>query len=218
MAHFAGLVAADLHPSPVPHADVVTTTTHKTMGGPRSALILCREEHARRIDSNVFPGHQGGPLMHAIAAKAVTLKMAGTAEFRERQVRTLVGAKALASRLLEEDAAAAGIGLVSRGTDVHLVLVDLRDSQLTGRDAEDALHRVDITVNRNSVPGDTRPPMVTSGLRIGTAALATRGFVSDDFVEVADLIAGVLTGTVNEEDVRLRVKALTSAYPLYPAL
>ena len=171
MAHFAGLVAAGLHPSPIPFADVVTTTTHKTLGGPRSALILCRDQHAKRIDSNVFPGQQGGPLMHAIAAKAVTLKLADTPEFRDRQLRTLQGAQTLAHRLLEPDATRAGIAAVSGGTDVHLVLVDLRNSALTGRGAEDALHDVGITVNRNAVPGDPRPPMITSGLRIGTPAV-----------------------------------------------
>jgi glycine hydroxymethyltransferase len=214
MAHFAGLVAAGLHPSPIPFADVVTTTTHKTLGGPRSALILCRDQHAKRIDSNVFPGQQGGPLMHAIAAKAVTLKLADTPEFRDRQLRTLQGAQTLAHRLLEPDATRAGIAAVSGGTDVHLVLVDLRNSALTGRGAEDALHDVGITVNRNAVPGDPRPPMITSGLRIGTAALATRGFGADDFAEVADLVAEVLTGAVDPEDARLRVKALTAAHPL----
>ena len=218
MAHFAGLVAAGLHPSPIPFADVVTTTTHKTLGGPRSALILCRDQHAKRIDSNVFPGQQGGPLMHAIAAKAVTLKLADTPEFRDRQLRTLQGAQTLAHRLLEPDATRAGIAAVSGGTDVHLVLVDLRNSALTGRGAEDALHDVGITVNRNAVPGDPRPPMITSGLRIGTAALATRGFGADDFAEVADLVAEVLTGAVDPEDARLRVKALTAAHPLYPSL
>ena len=218
MAHFAGLVAAELHPSPVPYADVVTTTTHKTLGGPRSAIILSRAEHARRIDSNVFPGHQGGPLVHAIAAKAVALKLATTEEFRERQVRTVLGAAILAARLLEEDAARAGIKVVSGGTDVHLVLVDLRNSELTGRAAEDALHEVGITVNRNAVPDDPRPPLVTSGLRIGTAALATRGFVGDDFAEVAHVIAGLLTGDLGLEEARPRVKALATAYPLYPNL
>src|SRR6266516_2158665 len=218
MAHFAGLVAAGLHPSPIPFADVVTTTTHKTLGGPRSALILCPDQHAKRIDSNVFPGQQGGPLMHAIAAKAVTLKLADTPEFRDRQLRTLQGAQTLAHRLLEPDATRAGIAAVSGGTDVHLVLVDLRNSALTGRGAEDALHDVGITVNRNAVPGDPRPPMITSGLRIGTAALATRGFGADDFAEVADLVAEVLTGAVDPEDARLRVKALTAAHPLYPSL
>src|SRR6266567_4151867 len=218
MAHFAGLVAAGLHPSPIPFADVVTTTTHKTLGGPRSALILCRDQHAKRIDSTVFPGQQGGPLMHAIAAKAVILKLADTPEFRDRQLRTLQGAQTLAHRLLEPDATRAGIAAVSGGTDVHLVLVDLRNSALTGRGAEDALHDVGITVNRNAVPGDPRPPMITSGLRIGTAALATRGFGADDFAEVADLVAEVLTGAVDPEDARLRVKALTAAHPLYPSL
>lgn len=215
MAHFAGLVAADLHPSPVPYADVVTTTTHKTLGGPRSALILCRQEHAKRIDSNVFPGQQGGPLLHAIAAKAVALKLATTEEFRERQRRTLQGAKVVAHRLLETDCSEAGIALVSGGTDVHLVLVDLRESLQTGRTAEDALHSVGITVNRNTVPGDPLPPMVTSGLRIGTAALATRGFDAQSFGDVADLIADVLRGAANTEKARAQVATLTARHPLY---
>ena len=218
MAHFAGLVATGLHPSPIPHADVVTTTTHKTLGGPRSAIILSRAEHARRIDSNVFPGQQGGPLMHAIAAKAVCLKLAATNEFHDRQLRTVQGAAILADRLIGDDVARAGIKVVSGGTDVHLVLVDLRDSRLTGRAAEDALHSVGITVNRNTVPVDPRPPMVASGLRIGTAALATRGFGSDDFVEVANLVAGTLTGDLDNDEARVRVKDLTAAHPLYPTL
>src|SRR5690606_811043 len=176
MAHFAGLVAAGLHPNPVPYADVVTTTTHKTLGGPRGGLILAKEELGKKINSAVFPGMQGGPLQHVIAAKAVALKVAASEEFAERQRRTLSGAKILAERLTQPDAAEAGIRVLTGGTDVHLVLVDLVNSELNGKEAEDRLHEIGITVNRNAVPNDPRPPMVTSGLRIGTPALATRGF------------------------------------------
>ncbi|MDT7805056.1 MAG: glycine hydroxymethyltransferase, partial [Actinomycetota bacterium] len=176
MAHFAGLVATGLHPSPVPHADIVTTTTHKTLGGPRGGLILCRQELAKKINSAVFPGQQGGPLEHVIAAKAVALKIAASEEFKERQQRTLDGSRILASRLSQADLAEAGVRVLTGGTDVHLVLVDLVQSTLDGQQAEDRLHEVGITVNRNAVPFDPRPPMITSGLRIGTPALATRGF------------------------------------------
>src|ERR671921_1519055 len=169
MAHFAGLVAADLHPSPVPHADVVTTTVHKTLGGARGGLILCREEYAKKINSAVFPGQQGGPLEHVIAAKAVAFKIAASDLFKERQRRTVEGAKAVAAALMK---AGQGVNVLTGGTDVHLALVDLRESELDGRQAEDRLHDVGITVNRNAVPFDPRPPMVTSGLRIGTPALA----------------------------------------------
>ena len=168
MAHFAGLVAAGLHPSPVPHAHVVTTTTHKTLGGPRGGVILSNAELAKKINSAVFPGQQGGPLEHVIAAKAVAFKVAATEEFKERQQRTLEGAKILAERLVQDDVAEAGVSVLSGGTDVHLVLVDLRNSELDGQQAEDRLHEVGITVNRNAIPNDPRPPMVTSGLRIGT--------------------------------------------------
>lgn len=226
MAHFAGLVAAGLHPSPVPYADVVTTTTHKTLGGPRGGVILCKEEYARKINSAVFPGQQGGPLEHVIAAKAVAFKIAASDGFRERQQRTLEGASILASRLLKDDVAAAGISVVNGGTDVHLVLVDLRDSELDGQQAEDRLHRVGITVNRNAVPFDPRPPMVSSGLRIGTPALATRGFGAEEFTEVADIIALALIGSTPEGDLdeattlelRRRVSALAASVPLYPHL
>ena len=187
MAHFAGLVAAGLHPSPVPHADVVSTTVHKTLGGPRSGMILAKEEWAKKLNSAVFPGQQGGPLMHAIAAKAVAMKIAGTEEFKERQQRTLDGARILAERLTAQDCAAAGVDVLTGGTDVHLVLADLRNSDMNGQEAEDLLHEVGITVNRNAVPNDPRPPMVTSGLRIGTPALATRGFDEAAFTEVADI-------------------------------
>src|SRR5215211_1744741 len=190
MAHFAGLVAAGLHPSPVPHAHVTTTTTHKTLGGPRGGVILTDDaDLAKKVNSAVFPGMQGGPLEHVIAAKAVAFKLAAGAEFRERQARTLAGARLLAERLGAADTAAAGVRVLTGGTDVHLVLVDLRDAELDGRQAEDRLHSIGITVNRNAVPSDPRPPMVTSGLRIGTPALATRGFDAHDFREVADVIA-----------------------------
>ena len=218
MAHFAGLVAAGLHPSPVPHADVVTTTTHKTLGGPRGGLILCREQYAKKINSAVFPGMQGGPLEHVIAAKAVALKIAASEEFRERQARTVEGAKILAERLLAEDCAKAGVRVLTGGTDVHLVLVDLVNSQLTGRDAEDLLHSVGITVNRNAVPNDPRPPMVTSGLRVGTPALATRGFQAEDFAEVADVIALALQPDPDIAALSARVRALADKHPLYPGL
>ncbi|GAA2270143.1 serine hydroxymethyltransferase [Kitasatospora cystarginea] len=221
MAHFAGLVAAGLHPSPVPYADVVTTTTHKTLGGPRGGVILSKAEFAKKINSAVFPGQQGGPLEHVIAAKAVAFKVAASEEFKDRQRRTLEGAKILAERLLQDDTAAAGVSVLSGGTDVHLVLVDLRNSELNGQDAEDRLHEVGITVNRNAVPNDPRPPMVTSGLRIGTPALATRGFQAEDFREVADVIAETLLPSFDEEKaaaLRARVTALAAKYPLYPEL
>lgn len=222
MAHFAGLVAAGVHPSPVPHAHVVTSTTHKTLGGPRGGIILTNDEAlAKKFNSAVFPGQQGGPLEHVIAAKAVSFKLAGEPEFAERQQRTLDAAKILAERLLQEDSRAAGINVVSGGTDVHLVLVDLRTSELDGRQAEDRLHRVGITVNRNAVPFDPRPPMVSSGVRIGTAALATRGFDLDAFREVADIISLALrpsTGETDLDDLRARVDVLAQRFPLYPNL
>ncbi|MEY8043669.1 serine hydroxymethyltransferase, partial [Saccharopolyspora cebuensis] len=193
MAHFAGLVAAGLHPNPVPHAHVVTTTTHKTLGGPRGGVILSADTAlAKKFNSAVFPGQQGGPLEHVIAGKAVSFKVAASAEFADRQRRTVAGARLLAERLQADDARSAGISLVSGGTDVHLVLVDLRHSELDGKQAEDRLHEIGITVNRNAVPNDPRPPMTTSGLRIGTPALATRGFGDTEFTEVADIIAEAL--------------------------
>ncbi|WP_343600778.1 serine hydroxymethyltransferase [Mycobacterium sp.] len=220
MAHFAGLVAASLHPSPVPHAGVVSTTVHKTLGGARSGLILGRQEFAKAINSAVFPGQQGGPLMHVIAGKAVALKIAGTPEFAERQQRTLSGAKIIAERLLAGDVADAGVSVVSGGTDVHLVLVDLRDSPLDGRTAEDLLHVIGITVNRNAVPNDPRPPMVTSGLRVGTPALATRGFGDAEFGEVADIIATALAAGSGADvaGLRDRVTRLARTFPLYEGL
>ncbi|KPI16981.1 Serine hydroxymethyltransferase [Actinobacteria bacterium OK074] len=215
MAHFAGLVAAGLHPNPVPYADVVTTTTHKTLGGPRGGVILSRAGLAKKINSAVFPGQQGGPLEHVIAAKAVAFKVAAGEEFKERQRRTLEGARILAGRLLADDVAEAGISVLTGGTEVHLVLVDLRGSALDGRQAEDRLHRVGITVNRNAVPFDPRPPMVSSGLRIGTPALAPRGFGATEFREVADIVAEALKGERPDDELRARVGKLTSAFPLY---
>ncbi|MGY1438154.1 serine hydroxymethyltransferase [Streptomyces reniochalinae] len=221
MAHFAGLVAAGLHPSPVPYADVVTTTTHKTLGGPRGGVILSKKEHAKKINSAVFPGQQGGPLEHVIAAKAVAFKVAASDEFKDRQRRTLSGAGILAERLLRQDTTNAGVSVLSGGTDVHLVLVDLRNSELDGQQAEDRLHEIGITVNRNAVPNDPRPPMVTSGLRIGTPALATRGFQDEDFTEVADVIAEALLPGFDEaksKTLAARVSALADKHPLYPGL
>jgi glycine hydroxymethyltransferase len=216
MAHFAGLVAAGLHPSPVPHADVVTTTVHKTLAGPRSGMILCREEYAKKINSAVFPGQQGGPLMHAVAAKAVALRIAASEPFRERQRRTVAGAQRVAEELL-----AAGVNVLTGGTDVHLVLADLRDSELDGQQAEDRLHEVGITVNRNAVPFDPRPPAVSSGLRVGTPALATRGFGDDEFTEVGRIIGAALTSSWSEDlrgELAERARALAERHPLYPQL
>jgi glycine hydroxymethyltransferase len=220
MAHFAGLVAAGLHPSPVPHAHVVSTTVHKTLGGARSGLILGKQEFAKAINSAVFPGQQGGPLLQAVAAKAVTFKIAGTPEFAERQRRTLSGARIIAERLLAADVAKAGVSVVSGGTDVHLVLVDLRNSPLDGKMAEDLLHDVGITVNRNAVPNDPRPPRVTSGLRVGTSALATRGFGDAEFTEVADIIGTALAAgeSADTSALRERVTRLAREFPLYEGL
>ncbi|WP_218221808.1 serine hydroxymethyltransferase [Nesterenkonia sp. Act20] len=218
MAHFAGLVAAGLHPNPVPYADVVTTTVHKTLAGPRSGIILTKEEHKKKINSAVFPGQQGGPLMHAIAAKAIAFKIAGSEEFAERQKRTIEGAQILAKRLVAPDVTEHGVSVLTGGTDVHLVLVDLRNSELDGKQAEDRLHEVGITVNRNAVPNDPRPPMTTSGLRIGTPALATRGFGETEFREVADIIAESLKPDADLHGLKSRVAALTKGFPLYEGL
>jgi glycine hydroxymethyltransferase len=219
MAHFAGLVAAGLHPSPVPHADVVSTTVHKTLGGPRSGLLLARDEtYAKKLNSAVFPGQQGGPLMHVIAAKATAFKLAATDEFRDRQARTIEGAKLLGERLTAPDSRAAGVDVLTGGTDVHLVLADLRDSAIDGRQAEDLLHEAGITVNRNAVPFDPRPPMTTSGVRIGTAALATRGFAADEFRQVADVIARTLQPGADVAELRGEVAALAGRFPLYEGL
>jgi glycine hydroxymethyltransferase len=219
MAHFAGLVAAGLHPSPVELADVVTTTIHKTIGGGRGGMILCKEELGKKIDSAVFPGQQGGPLEHIIAGKAVALRIAASEAFRERQERTLSGARALADELL---GAGGGVSVLTGGTDVHLVLCDLRGSELDGKQAEDRLHSIGITVNRNAVPFDPRPPAVSSGLRIGTPALATRGLQAEDFDEVGKIIATALNPDGSFEDVRgslsERAAAIAERYPLYAGL
>jgi glycine hydroxymethyltransferase len=220
MAHFAGLVAAGLHPNPLAYgADVVTTTTHKTLGGPRAGIILCKEEQAKKIDSAVFPGQQGGPLEHVIAGKAVALKIAASDLFAERQRRTVEGAKAFAEQLMQ---AGHGVNVLTGGTDVHLALVDLRacEPELTGRQAEDRLHEIGVTVNRNAVPFDPRPPMEASGLRIGTPALATRGVGVEDFSEVGKIVAVALTPEFDARRVELaeRVQAIVERYPLYEHL
>jgi glycine hydroxymethyltransferase len=219
MAHFAGLVAAGVHPSPIPYADVVSTTVHKTLAGPRSGLILSRDEElGKKLNSAVFPGQQGGPLMHVIAGKATAFKLAAAPEFKERQERTIRGAQILAERLTAADATTAGVGVLTGGTDVHLVLVDLRNSTVNGMEAQDLLHDAGITVNRNSVPFDPRPPMVTSGVRIGTSALATRGFGDAEFTEVSDIIAHALMPNPDAVELKRRVKVLTDAFPLYNGL
>jgi len=220
MAHFAGLVAAGLHPNPISYgADVVTTTTHKTLGGPRAGVILCKAELAKKIDSAVFPGQQGGPLEHVIAAKAVAFKLAAGEAFAERQRRTVAGAQALAEQLLR---AGHGVNVLTGGTDVHLILVDLRESDpsLTGKQAEDRLAEIDITVNRNAVPFDPRPPIESSGLRIGTPALATRGLQLDDFNEVGRVLACALTPEYASRAAELteRVGAIVERHPLYEEL
>jgi glycine hydroxymethyltransferase len=220
MAHFAGLVAAGLHPNPVQYgADVVTTTTHKTLGGPRAGIILCKEQYAKKIDSAVFPGQQGGPLEHVIAAKAVALRIASSELFAERQRRTIEGAKAFAEQLL---VAGHGADVLTGGTDVHLALVDLRacEPELTGRQAEDRLHEIGVTVNRNAVPFDPRPPMEASGLRIGTPALATRGLQVEDFTELGRIVAVALTPEFEPRRGELaeRVQAIVERYPLYEQL
>ena len=218
MAHIAGLVATGHHPSPVPHADVVTTTTHKTLRGPRGGLILCREEHAKAIDKSVFPGVQGGPLMHVIAAKAVALLEALQPDFALYSAQVVANARALGEGLSGH-----GFHLVSGGTDNHLLLVDLRPSHpdLTGKDAEAALEAAGITVNKNTVPGETRSPFVTSGLRIGTPALTTRGMMEAQMAQVADWIAEVLSAPADQERiarVRERVVELCEGFPLYAEL
>ena len=215
MAHFAGLVAAGEHPNPVEHADVVTTTIHKTLCGPRSGMILCREEHAKAIDKAIFPGQQGGPLMHTVAAKAVALGIAASEQFAARQRQTIANAQAFAAGLEEN-----GIPVLTGGTDVHLVLVDLTPTGLDGQTAEDRLDAVGITVNRNAIPFDPRPPMNPSGLRIGTPALTTRGMVEDDMTEIASVIAAALGPDFEAAKAGLseRTGALMDRYPLYPQL
>jgi len=216
MAHFAGLVAAGEHPSPVPYADVVTTTTHKTLGGPRAGLILSTAEHAAAIDKAVFPGQQGGPLQHIIAAKAVCLRIAASELFRERQRQTIANARALGEALQS-----GGLDVLTGGTDVHLVLVDLGMDGLDGKEAEDRLAEVGITVNRNAIPFDQRPPMRASGLRIGTPALTTRGMVEDDMREIGDVIVEALGPDYDESkrtELSDRTRGLMDRYPLYTHL
>jgi len=215
MAHFAGLVAAGEHPNPVEHADVVTTTIHKTLCGPRSGMILCTEELAADINRSVFPGQQGGPLMHIVAAKAVALKIAASDEFKQRQRQTIANAKAFGEALID-----GGVDVLTGGTDVHLVLVDLGKTGLGGKEAEARLEEVGITVNRNAIPFDERPPMDPSGLRIGTPALTTRGLVEDDMREIAEVIATALGPDFEAEKEALleRTRALMERYPLYPQL
>jgi glycine hydroxymethyltransferase len=214
MAHIAGLIAAGLHPDPVPHADFVTTTTHKTLRGPRGGMILCREEYAKAIDSAVFPGQQGGPLMHVIAGKAVALKEALEPSFKDYQQRILDNACALADGLLRRS-----IKLVSGGTDTHLMLVDLRDTGVTGKTMQLRLDDVNITCNKNGIPYDPEKPFVTSGIRLGTPAVTTRGMNTADMDEIADLIWLALTDIdASQEEIRRRVAALCDRYPLYPDL
>ncbi|MGN6276157.1 MAG: serine hydroxymethyltransferase [Solirubrobacterales bacterium] len=215
MAHFAGLVAAGEHPNPVPHADVVTTTIHKTLCGPRSGMILCREEHAKAIDKAIFPGQQGGPLMHTIAAKAVALHIAAGEQFKQRQRQTIANAQALAAGL-----EAGGVPVLTGGTDVHLVLVDLTPTGLDGQTGEDRLEEVGITVNRNAIPFDPRPPMNPSGLRIGTPALTTRGMGTEEMSEIAEVIVAALGPDFEsaKEDLRARTGALMDRFPLYADL
>jgi glycine hydroxymethyltransferase len=218
MAHFAGLVAAGLHPNPVPHSHVTTTTIHKTLGGARGGMILTDDEAlAKKLNSATFPGQQGGPLEHVIAGKAVALRIAQTDAFKERQQRTIAGAQAVAAELLQ---AGNGVSVLTGGTDVHLALVDLRESELDGRQAEDRLDEIGITVNRNAVPFDPRPPMVSSGLRVGTSALATRGLQADDFRELGAVIASALQPGFEDRRAELaeRAAAVAERHPLYAHL
>jgi glycine hydroxymethyltransferase len=216
MAHFAGLVAAGVHPSPVPHADLVTSTTHKTLRGPRGGLILSREKHAKAVDKEIFPGSQGGPLMHVIAAKAVAFGEALRPEFKQYARQIVANARALGATLMEK-----GFDLVSGGTDTHLMLVDLRKKGLTGKEVEEALGQAGITVNKNTVPGDPQSPFVTSGIRIGTPALTTRGMKEKEMEQVGAWIADALN---NHRDaqvlsrIRRQVRELADAFPLYPEL
>lgn len=216
MAHIAGLVAAGVHPSPVPYADFVTTTTHKTLRGPRGGMILCREEYAKEIDKIIFPGIQGGPLMHVIAAKAVALKEALTPQFKRYQGQVVKNARALAEGMMDK-----GYKIVSGGTDNHLMLVDLTNKGITGREAEEALDKAGITVNKNGIPFDHRPPQVTSGIRLGTAIVSTRGMREAEMHEIANLIDRVLGDPANEENlflVKPDVKALCERFPFYREL
>jgi len=211
MAHFAGLVAAGLHPNPVPHCDFVTSTTHKTLAGPRAGFVLCKEEHAQALDRAVFPGMQGGPLLHTIAAKATCFRIAATDAFRGYQEQVRTNADALAETLIEE-----GLEILTGGTDTHLLQIDLRNSEWTGKDAEERLAEVKVTVNRNTVPFDERPPTVASGVRVGTPAMTMRGFDGHDFREVARIIAGALRDGADVAALAARSDALCAKRPLYP--
>jgi glycine hydroxymethyltransferase len=211
MAHFAGLVAAGLHPNPTPHCDFVTSTTHKTLAGPRSGFILCKEDHAQALDKAVFPGMQGGPLLHAIAAKATCFRIAASEPFRAYQTQIRANADALAESLQD-----GGLELLTGGTDTHLMQVDLRSSDWTGKAAEERLHEVQITANRNTVPFDERPPMEASGLRLGTPAVTMRGFDEDDLREVGAIIAGALADGADIDSLRGRSEGLCERRPLYP--
>jgi len=213
MAHIAGLVAAGVHPSPVPYADFVTSTTHKTLRGPRGGLILCKEKYAKLIDKNIFPGMQGGPLMHIIAAKAVCFKEALEPSFKEYGAQVVKNCKRLAEELIKRD-----FKIVSGGTDNHVFLVDLHNKEVTGKETENLLDRVGITLNKNTVPNETRSPFVTSGVRIGTAAVTTRGFKEEDMVVIAEIIDEAIKNRENEEaleELKVKVKALCDKYPLY---
>lgn len=210
MAHIAGLVAAKLHPNPVHYADFVTTTTHKTLRGPRGGAIICKEKYAKAIDKAIFPGTQGGPLMHIIAAKAVCFKEAMTEDFVKYQKQILKNAQALSQTLLDE-----GFNLVSNGTDNHLILVDLRNKNITGKDAEHLLDEVSITVNKNTIPFDPQSPFVTSGIRIGTPAVTTRGFKEEDMVEIGKIISHIITNPDDIEATKQRVNELANKYQLY---
>ena len=216
MAHIAGLVAAGLHPNPVPYADFVTTTTHKTLRGPRGGMILCKEEYAKKIDKSIFPGIQGGPLMHVIAAKAVALGEVLAPSFKDYAAKIVTNAKRLADALKKE-----GFQLVSDGTDNHLLLVDVRTVNLTGKAAEHILDEVGITVNKNTIPFDPESPFVTSGIRIGTAAVTTRGFTEEDMDEIAAIISHEKKNPEDQESqsqAKKRVEALSGKYELYPSL
>jgi glycine hydroxymethyltransferase len=211
MAHFSGLVAAGLHPNPVPHCDFVTSTTHKTLAGPRAGFILCREEYAKAVDRAVFPGMQGGPLEHTIAAKATCFKIAMTDAFREYQRQIRANADVLAEALVD-----GGLDVLTGGTDTHLMLLDLRDSEFSGKDAQERLESVKVTTNRNTIPFDERPPMIASGLRLGTPAGTMRGFDEADFREVAAIIVDALKADLDADALIGRVDALCAKRPLYP--
>jgi glycine hydroxymethyltransferase len=211
MAHFAGLVAAGLHPNPVKDCDFVTSTTHKTLAGPRAGFVLCREEHAQAVDRAVFPGMQGGPLQHVIAAKATCFHLASTESFRDYQRQVRANADALSDELI-----AGGLDVLTGGTDTHLLQLDLRSSEWTGKDAEERLHEVKVTTNRNTVPFDERPPTIASGVRLGTPAATMRGFDEEDFREVGRIIAGALSDGADVPGLRARSEALCEERPLYP--